>query len=219
MSAIVNISLLELERAWHELAEPYHCRMTRSAFLEGIINRYAEPGRAYHTLRHIGEVLHVIEEYRDRLADYDAVAFAAWFHDIVYDPRAGDNEERSAILGRRILRRLQVPSSVINRAVELILMTAAHNTTDSSFDARLFIDADLSILGAVPERYEEYRRDIRREYSWLSDEEYRNGRAKVIEGFLNRPRIFQTDELFERLEVRARKNLTAELESLAAKIE
>jgi predicted metal-dependent HD superfamily phosphohydrolase len=215
MSSIMSTSLLELEDAWHELAEPYHCRMTRSAFLEGIINRYAEPGRAYHTLRHIHEMLDVIEQQHTRLDNYDAVAFATWFHDIIYDPRAGDNEERSAQLARRILRRLQVPASVINRAAELILMTATHSITDSSFDVRLFIDADLSILGAASERYEEYRRDIRREYSWMSEEEYHHGRAEALRGFLDRPRIFQTDELYERLESRARENLTAELESLA----
>jgi predicted metal-dependent HD superfamily phosphohydrolase len=66
----------------------------------------------------------------------------------------------------------------------------------------------------VPERYEEYRRDIRREYSWLSDGEYRQGRAEVLRRFLDRTRLFQTDELRERLEVRARGNLTAELEHL-----
>jgi predicted metal-dependent HD superfamily phosphohydrolase len=221
MIGIANMdqSLTALERAWHELAEPYHCRMTRSAFLEGIVNRYSEEWRAYHTLRHIGEMLEIIEEYHTLLADYDAVAFATWFHDIVYDPRAEDNEVRSATLARRILSRLQVPSRVINRAAELILMTTAHNTADSSFDTRLFIDADLSILGATPERYEEYRRDIRREYSWLSDQEYRQGRAEVLRRFLDRRRIFQTEELHERLEAQARGNLMAELESLTGKIE
>jgi predicted metal-dependent HD superfamily phosphohydrolase len=214
MSDSAGISLLELERSWHELAEPYHCHATRSAFLEGIINRYSEPWRAYHTLRHIGEMLEIIEEYHTKLLDYDAVAFAAWFHDIIYDPRADTNEERSAALARRILSRLQVPSRTINRTSDLIVITGSHNITDTSFDTRLFIDADLSILGAVPERYEEYRRDIRREYSWLSDGEYRQGRAEVLRRFLDRTRLFQTDELRERLEVRARGNLTAELEHL-----
>ena len=219
MTEGLDISQLELERSWHELAEPYHCRMTRSAFLEGIVNRYSEPGRAYHTMRHVGEMLLVIEEYRSLLEDYDAVAFAAWFHDVIYDSRAGGNEERSAVLARRILSRLQVPSRIINRTAELILMTAAHSSTDTSFDSRLFIDADLSILGAAPERYEEYRRDIRREYSWLGDAEYRQGRAEVLRRFLDRPRLYLTDELHDRLEARARKNMTAELESMTGKIE
>ena len=55
---------------------------------------------------------------------------------------------------------------------------------------------------------------IRQEYAWVPEEDYRQGRARILRGFLERPRIYRTAEMFERAEDRARQNLRRELESL-----
>jgi predicted metal-dependent HD superfamily phosphohydrolase len=215
----MNDSITPLEArmsaAWHELASPYHCRATRVGILDPIIRRYRQPHRHYHTLEHIEEMLAIIDEHRERLLEYEPIAFATWFHDIVYDPRRDDNEERSAIVARRTMPKLMVHGWMTLRAVALIRATRGHEPPDASFDSALFIDADLAILGADPERYRRYATDIRREHAHLSDDEYRLGRRTILERFLARTTIYHTDPMRDRLEARARANILAELADLA----
>ena len=70
---------------------------------EELLARWAEPHRHSHTVSHLDLVLSVVDQYADAAADPDAVRFAAWFHDAVYDPRRTDNEDVSAALASRAL--------------------------------------------------------------------------------------------------------------------
>src|SRR5690606_16218856 len=81
-------------------------------------------------------------------------------------------------------------------------------------DTSLLMDLDLAVLGDEPERYEEYARRIRLEYSMYPDIVYNKGRRKVLEHFLSMGRIYQTKPFFESREVQARRNLREELNSL-----
>ena len=201
----------DLARSWHDLAERFHCRMTRDAFFEGIVNRYREPHRRYHTLDHVADMLTTIDEHRERIEEYEALAFATWFHDVIYDPMRHDNEERSASLARRAMRRLQVPTSITNRASALIIATREHEPPDRSFDAALFIDADLAVLGADHEQYGSYADAIRAEYSMVADVDYRRGRSDQLAELLKRPHIYYTEHMRNRFETQARTNISNEL--------
>lgn len=48
----------------------------------------------------------------------------------------------------------------------------------------LFLDMDLSILGADHAEFDEYEAAVRREYDWVDDEGWREGRGKVLMGLL-----------------------------------
>jgi predicted metal-dependent HD superfamily phosphohydrolase len=63
-----------------------------------------------------------------------------------------------------------------------------------------------------------YARDIRKEYAWVPDADYRKGRASVIRKILVRPRVFSHQIMFEEGETQARKNLNAELVTLGEQI-
>lgn len=203
-----------LSAAWHELTSPYHCYATRTGILDPIIRRYREPHRRYHTLEHIAEMLAIIDEQRERLIEYEPLAFATWFHDVVYDPRRDDNEVRSAIVARRTMPKLMVSGWITLRTIALIRATKDHVPPDASFDAALFIDADLAILGSAPDRYNRYAADIRHEYSHLSDDDYNTARAAFLERLLSSDRIYRTEHLRTRLEPQARTNLAHELRIL-----
>jgi predicted metal-dependent HD superfamily phosphohydrolase len=82
-------------------------------------------------------------------------------------------------------------------------------------DTAALLDADLAILGAPEERYRRYAADVRKEYAFVPDAEYRKGRAAVLDGFLGRPRIYHHRLTFEEYEGPARANLRAELTRLA----
>ena len=74
---------------------------------------------------------------------------------------------------------------------------------------------DLSILGRIPEVFDEFERRIRREYSWVPDPVYGGARAEILAGFLRRRSIYQIDYFRDRYEVQARANLERVLRQLA----
>ena len=53
---------------------------------------YAEPHRHYHTLTHIFRCLRQLDAAKSLIEAPDAVEIAVWFHDVVHDPEACDNE-------------------------------------------------------------------------------------------------------------------------------
>jgi predicted metal-dependent HD superfamily phosphohydrolase len=179
--------------------------------------RYAEPDRHYHTLDHIADVLATLRTFGVDPPERPALTFAAFLHDVVYHTRASDNEDRSAAFARELLETLDVPDPIRDKTARLILLTKAHRTDPTDLDGRLLLDADLAILGSEPEVYDRYAALIRREYAWVPEEDYRTGRACVLEGFLRRPRIYATDALFVRAEDRARDNVRRECLALRQK--
>lgn len=182
-----------------------------------LVDAYSEPHRHYHTLDHVQACLQLVERAPLNEGDRVAVELAVWFHDVVYDPRATDNEERSAELAERWIAEQGIEQA--SRVGALIRMTAGHavDTVGSAADAatRVMHDVDLAILGAPPDDYDHYRRQIRAEYRWLDDHRYRTGRTAVLRSFLELPTIYVTPELRSTLEPQARTNITAELAALA----
>lgn len=186
------------------------------SWLAVLTRNYSDPGRHYHNLHHVAEMLRLLEQFESDAADYTAVRFAAWFHDAVYDTRSSTNEEESAALAGRAMAELGVPPERAEAARRLILATKRHEADGDVPDLGLLLDADLSILGADEETYLAYSRAIRREYSWVTDAEYREGRLKVLKSFLGRRRLFYTEPLTERFEAQARSNLSNEIRALSS---
>jgi predicted metal-dependent HD superfamily phosphohydrolase len=185
-----------------------------SALFPRLAEAYSGPGRHYHTLQHLREVLEVLDGFRHEEPS-PVAEVAAWFHDVVYDPRRADNEERSAEWMRRELVDLEINPDFIHRAAQLILFTQMHNAPGDDRAAAILLDADLAILGSSPERYAAYAEAIRREYAWVPESVYRKGRTNVLNSFLQRARIYQTHELFTAREMQARENLGHEIATLA----
>ncbi len=175
--------------------------------------RYGEPHRAYHTLEHLGECLAQLEEARALAARPHEVALALWFHDAVYDPRASDNEQQSAVWAERVLLAAGASAELAHRVAALVLATK-HDAMPEPGDSALLVDVDLSILGAERARFDAYETQVRREYEWVPDAAYREGRARVLRSFLERPRIYATAHFHDRLEARARDNLRRSLAAL-----
>ena len=101
----------------------------------------------------------------------------------------------------------------------MIRLTAHPASSDppGDRDTAALLDADLAILGASAERYTRYAADVRREYAWVPDAEYRKGRAAVLEMFLARPRLYWHDVMYQEGEERARQNMRDELARLVSK--
>lgn len=180
---------------------------------------YAAPERHYHNLAHIESMLGLMRRYEEVLSDPAAIEAAIWFHDAVYDTRRHDNEEKSAELAAGQLAGLLSPDRIAPIAV-MVRATARHKVPDGLDDAQqhdcaLFLDMDLSILGSTPEAFSAYENAVRREYDWVPDALWREGRTKVLQGFLERPSIYASPQFQASHEAAARANLTRSLEDLA----
>ena len=180
-----------------------------------LTRHYSAPGRHYHNLHHVAEVLRLLGHFESEAADYDALRLAAWFHDAVYDTRGNTNEEESAALAERALDELGVPAVKVDLVRRLILATKRHEVEGDQPDLGLFLDADLSILGTDEETYLAYGEAIRQEYAWVPEAAYREGRRKVLTNFLRRERLYYTEALAERFEAQARRNLSDEVRRLS----
>ena len=183
------------------------------ALHDEVVARYAEPHRRYHTLRHVEHVLATVDALSGGRPS-EAVVWAAWLHDVVYDTRAADNEERSADFARSRLPALGVAPATVDEVARLVLATKTHDA--SGDDAAVLLDADLAILGADPRTYARYAAAVREEYAWVPDELYRAGRRAVLTSFLDRPAIFHTPAMRGEAEGAARANLAAEVATLDA---
>jgi len=206
---VTSPAIVSLSRRWLLLTDSLGMddKEARRAFA-GLVTRYTEKWRFYHTLEHVEAVLDTAEELKDLANDYTAVQLAVWFHDVVYDPRAEDNEVRSAEYARRTLAELGLAPEMVKRVSDLILTTISHQAEAGDIDAQILIDADLATLGVDEARFLNQSEALRQELSWLPDEEYRQNREKILTGFLERERIFYSDQLFDTLEDKARRNLT-----------
>ena len=174
---------------------------------------YAEPARAYHTAEHIRDCLAQFDVSRHTAQRPDEVEAAVWFHDAVYRPGASDNEDRSARLVQTTLTEAGAPVEVAHRIARLVLATQ-HLAIPREPDAALLCDIDLSILGRMREVFDEFERRIRLEYGWVPEPVYRDARAEILEGFLRRRSIYQTDFFRDRYEAPARANLERVLKEL-----
>ena len=68
-----------------------------------------------------------------------------------------------------------------------------------------------------PTEFDRYELQVREEYRFLPDSEWRTGRARVLRRFLDQPRIFLTPELAA-FEAPARANLARSIAQLEAAI-
>jgi predicted metal-dependent HD superfamily phosphohydrolase len=145
--------------------------------------------------------------------NHNEVEFGIWLHDVVYDPRASDNEEQSARIAGEILEQMDCPPKLITSIRELILATR-HIHPPPTPDARLLVDIDLSILGQPPDVFGVYERAIRAEYSRVSEESYKIGRSRILRGFLDKPAIYCTDGFEKKYGLQARENIMKALAAL-----
>jgi predicted metal-dependent HD superfamily phosphohydrolase len=180
-----------------------------------LLAAYADPRRAYHDVRHLAEVLDRVEEMLPTApgVDADAVRLAAWFHDAVYD-EGGDLEDRSAVLARKELDRIGVPTHTVEEVARLVRLTAHHRPLTGDTAGEVLCDADLAILAADEARYEEYVRGVRREYAHVPDKEFRAGRAAVLRALTEAPTLFRTEHGRAHWERPGRANVERELREL-----
>ena len=185
---------------------------------EELLRRWSEPHRSHHTLAHLRDTLRAADlllvSDGGADADADAVRYAVWFHDAVYEGRPGEDEEQSALLAERMLGRMGVAPTLIGEVARLVRLTTDHHAEAGDHEGAVLCDADLSVLGSEPEGYLTYAAAVREEYRHVPDHLFRVGRIRVLKSLLDAPRLFRTEPGRRWWEARARANVSAEVERL-----
>src|SRR5262245_5860981 len=100
----------ELRRKWHELLSVWAVdRTVADQAFDNVRRHYEEPGRFYHTLAHVESMLATANSLGSHAQNLNAVKLATWLHDVIYESRASDNEERSADYVLRLCKELSIP--------------------------------------------------------------------------------------------------------------
>ncbi|MCB0967787.1 MAG: HD domain-containing protein [Ilumatobacter sp.] len=189
-------------------------------WFDTVMGAYRAEGRHYHTVRHVRWVVQHIRALAPPAGvvdgDLDTAVAAAFFHDVVYDPTANDNEATSASMARRALTDLGWPPGPTDHVAAMIEATADHGTAGDDLATCVMLAADLGVLAAEPSPYGDYVRNVRKEYRHLDDAAWTAGRSSFVRSMLDRSAIFPVPLRLNAWERRARANLTAELAAMGS---
>jgi len=141
---------------------------------------YSQPHRHYHTWKHIEDmVMYLVDmEQTD-----DETIIATVYHDYVYDPKANNNEEKSAEQFKNDWKGETAEGMVI---YDLIMDTKTHkpnNTRNKTYYCLSIslINADLHIFEKSFSEIIEYDKQIFKEYQFVDWNTYRTKRLEVLE--------------------------------------
>lgn len=172
----------------------------------GMIQRhYREPHRVYHTLGHLNQCLGELDAAGELVEEFDATEMAIWFHDIIYQYGARDNESLSAHAFKDIAGP-HMAADFVDRVCEFIIATQ-HTGKAQDIGEAYMVDIDLSGFGLPWEGYLADSNALREEAPHVSDEQYYSGKLRFLDGLLGWKSLFQTDYFRNRLEQRAKENI------------
>lgn len=193
---------------------------------DDVVARLDEPHRRYHDGQHVREVRAALQTLGQASS---ATLLAAWLHDVVYDPRAapGANERASARYAHSRLNELGADAAVVAEVVAMVGATAGHDAAAAvlpspdggAADARArllaLLDADLWILSAPRQRFDDYCAGVRAEYGFVDDDTYAAARSRILADLMNREPLYALPGARSWAE-RARGNVAAELTRLSS---
>lgn len=213
----------DLQTRWSKLTEGI-LKDISEKWWNVIKDRYSEPVRKYHTLCHLQKMFHHMDLHLNDIQDSEAMSYAIFFHDIVYDGKSQENEEHSVKLFQEFAEDsgLNQNPELINKVENLILASKTHCTEEHKSedifgkdDIHYFLDFDISILASDPIEYKEYASQICEEYNFMSTMKYNFLRSKVLQQFLQVPNIYATKTFRDNYEQQARRNIENEIQWLS----
>ena len=124
-------------------------------------------------------------------------------------------EEASAVLAERELAAAGCEPSAAGAVAGLVRATLEHDLPATPGPEAVLHDADLWVLSAPSQRFDEYCAQVRDEYAHVPAEDFARGRTAVLAPFATRPRLYATTVAHERWTDAARTNLRRELDRLS----
>lgn len=176
---------------------------------DDLICAYSGSNRHYHDWKHINEGLELIDrdEIKDLSENPNLLEMAWWWHDFICTAGNPNNERQSADMAHTVLVDFVIPPE--NKiSIECHILATKHNFIPDNNDSRLIVDIDLLFLSAPLTVFDYNTANIRKEYFFVSDKDFIDGRAQFFKNFLrSRPSIYLTDYFKEKYEAQAQENI------------
>ena len=196
------------------------CRLLKSIWIknekevyESIRKSYSSNERFYHDVDHLIFWLEHFLTLKDHIPNFNQVIIAWLFHDVIYETRKAWSEEASAELAYSFCIDNNLWQEFAEDVKRIILSTK-HLAMPQELDEQYLVDIDLAILWQSWEVFEEYEANIRKEYHWVTDKAWREWRADVLQGFLDREHIYSTKYFRDKYEKQAEANLKKSIQLL-----
>lgn len=149
-----------------------------------ITKHYSQKHRFWHTIEHLNHMM----ENRTNNPFYYSLEFrlAVLFHDIYYDPRSNQNEEKSCDFFNKTLNEykynLLVSDSVVEKVNKLILATKTpEKHLGKKTDEGLFVEKDFDIFNTNSlNEIMKYEDAISKEYQYVGYTEYKRKRLEFL---------------------------------------
>lgn len=166
--------------ALQELLNKWKIKIDANALL----SMWNESHRHYHNLNHLTSLFEDIDnEYRNNVSEkeYEKLKLVALFHDIVYDPKRTDNEEKSAEFFMNAC--VEKENKDILEIRDAILDTKTH--TSSNTLSEKFNTLDMKIVEKDFNYLLEWEEGIYNEYKFYGNK-YKEGRLQFLESLLDK---------------------------------
>jgi predicted metal-dependent HD superfamily phosphohydrolase len=186
-------------------------------FIEHMVHRHQERWRHYHGVDHPADVSDYIVTHARLLDDPVPAVITGIGHDAIMVPPApkGVNEELTA----QLLEDTFQPILDVDQVEQIGSFTRAsanHTGQVGGTALHLFLDADLKILGAPPDEFQEYDTNVWHEYEPFYDRaSYLVGRHRVLRIMLFTNPLFKTTVARDEFEMQAVENLVSALLNIA----
>jgi len=151
-----------------------------------VLGMWSESHRHFHNLDHLNDLISQINEkyFNDKISEKikDKLTLVALFHDIIYDPKSNQNEEKSAELFLSSCQEKNNPD--VKEVYQAILDTKSHQSTTKLSEA--FNQMDMNIVERDFRSLLEWEQGIYEEYKIFGIKEYKKGRLKFLESILDK---------------------------------
>jgi predicted metal-dependent HD superfamily phosphohydrolase len=148
------------------------------------------------------------DKVRAKLQHPELVEFAIFLHDIIYVIGRKDNELKSAKVAKEWLRIMGADALTIRRVVRLITVATKHPKSPKArltSDEKYMSDFDLYGFSLSWDTVLGQTRDVRREFSKFSDDDFRKGNGDFIMSMMRQP-VYQTEH-YKQYEKYAKDNM------------
>jgi predicted metal-dependent HD superfamily phosphohydrolase len=200
-------------------AIPNHLQVIqRLGLVEDLLKCYSEPQRHYHTTQHLFECLNLFKEYNDSnktgVQERLKISLALCYHDVVYKPLNKNNERKSSEYFTEHFQNTILPLCFDHtvvlawikfcKGVKTLIRKSDHKTEPRTLSEKITRDIDLAIIGADPDRYVEYERQVREEYFHIPYSRFIDARADALR------KLFKSDKTLYHTEFFRARNKIAE---------
>jgi len=198
-------------KLWHRCGDTSDAQ-TANRVYRVLHDHYSQPWRRYHTGAHLVHCFKYFDLASHLMDNADAVEMALWFHDVIYDAQASDNEKKSAELFMELSE--NVLADNFRRQVHGLIMITEHCNPPDHGDACYMVDIDLSSFSLPWDEFEADSRNVRAEFLHLSEEDYNRRQFRFLKRLMDRPYFYNSEFFRARCERQARSNLTRRLEQM-----